>query len=156
VFRPTEADPPADQVRRITFVPFLTDGRCVLIEGPGGPALPAGEVLAGEDLDRGSPGNAIGWRPPAGLRFDYVHILLDAVPRARLADLIRHHLAHTVRPATVRLLLSDYAANPSAGHPGAAQTLASLGFRCEGQTSGDDRPGRPAAATAWLTATPAR
>ena len=33
----------------MTFVPFLPDGRCVLIERPGGPALPAGEVLAGED-----------------------------------------------------------------------------------------------------------
>ena len=42
-------DPPADRVRRITFVPFLTDGRCVLIEDPAGPALPAGDVLEGED-----------------------------------------------------------------------------------------------------------
>lgn len=33
----------------MTFVPFLPDGRCVLIERPGGPALPAGEVLARED-----------------------------------------------------------------------------------------------------------
>ena len=33
----------------ITFVPFLADGRCVLIENPGGPALPAGEVEPGED-----------------------------------------------------------------------------------------------------------
>jgi len=33
----------------VTFVPFLPDGRCVLIERPDGPALPAGEVLAGED-----------------------------------------------------------------------------------------------------------
>jgi hypothetical protein len=49
MFRLTAADPPAGQVRRITLVPFLADGRCVLVEGPGGPALPAGEVLAGED-----------------------------------------------------------------------------------------------------------
>jgi hypothetical protein len=28
MFRLTEVDPPADQVRRITFVPFLADGRC--------------------------------------------------------------------------------------------------------------------------------
>ena len=41
---PIDADPPADQVRRITFVPFLSDGRCALIEDPGGPALPSGEV----------------------------------------------------------------------------------------------------------------
>lgn len=335
MFRPIEADPPADQVRRITFVPFLADGRCVLVEGPGGPELPSGEVLAGEDylhdtvlrvpmqtagfryqrfspfgLDgehlyawiEGSPyqgdrphavaeltfctaeeaagrlrrgpvlaaavmaaaasylaqdeqafyaasmrtlapaylkggtpqqgsgfggdkaawqqarrhiteaivtsgtfldvgcangllmesvagwcaergltvepygvdlspaltglarqrlphwadriwtGNAIDWLPPDGLRFDYVHILLDTVPRARVADLIEHHLAGTVRPGTGRLLVSDYAASPAAGHPPAAQTLRSLGFRCEGETSGGDRPGRAPVPTAWITA----
>lgn len=49
VFRLIEADPPAEQIRRVTFVPFLPDGRCVLIEGPEGPGLPAGDVLDGED-----------------------------------------------------------------------------------------------------------
>ena len=39
---------------------------------------------------------------PGDQRFDYVHILLDCVPRARHADLVRHHLAHTVRPGTGR------------------------------------------------------
>ena len=38
MFQLIRTDPPADQVRRITFVPFLADGRCVLIEDPGGPA----------------------------------------------------------------------------------------------------------------------
>lgn len=336
MFRLIRTDPPADQVRRVTFVPFLADGRCVLIEGPEGPALPAGDVLDGEDyhdaalriplqvagfryqrfrpfamagdhlyawieggpyagerphgsaklsfcsaeqagrrlrgggeavlaaavraaarsyrthdeqafyadtlrtlepgylrgdtprqgsgfggdelawqqarrhiteaidadgtfLDVGcangllmesiaawcaerglaiepygvelSPaiaelarrrlprwadriwtGNAIDWRPPAGLRFDYVHILLDCVPRSRRADLVRHHLRSTVRPGTGRLLVSDYAANPAVGHSAAAQTLRSLGFRCAGQTSGGDRPGRPPIPTAWVAA----
>jgi hypothetical protein len=41
MFRLTGADPPPDQVRRIAFVPFLADGRCVLIETPEGPTLPA-------------------------------------------------------------------------------------------------------------------
>jgi hypothetical protein len=49
VFTPIQADPPVGQVQRVTFVPFLPDGRCVLIERPDGPALPAGEVLDGED-----------------------------------------------------------------------------------------------------------
>jgi hypothetical protein len=49
VFRPVSSDPAPDQVRRITFVPFLPEGQCVLIEGPGGPGLPAGDVLDGED-----------------------------------------------------------------------------------------------------------
>jgi hypothetical protein len=34
------ADPPAEQVQHVTFVPFLPDGRCVLIEWPEGPGLP--------------------------------------------------------------------------------------------------------------------
>ena len=276
-------DPPPDRVRSITFVPFLADGRCVLIQDHGhGPALPAGDVRPGEDylldtvlrvpmetagfryqrvwpfgLDgrsqgerefyagnlrtleraylRGSTaqqgsgfggdarawrqarehitqaitadgtfldvgcangllmesvadwcaaaglaiepygidlgpglvelarrrlphwagriwaGNAIDWMPPEGLRFDYVHVLLDCVPASRRGDLIRHHLAHTVRPAGGRLLVSQYAADPAAGNPGAAEILSSLGFSCAGQTSGGDRPGRPPSPTAWLT-----
>jgi SAM-dependent methyltransferase len=334
MFEPVEADPPADRVRRITFVPFLSDGRCVLIGAPGGPPLPAGEVQAGEDyrldtvlrvpletagfryqrfhpfgldgdhlyawiegapytgsrphgsvplsfcpaedaaervgdpvlvtairlaarsyrslseqdyyadsrrtlepaylrgvtpqqgsgfgggpaewrqarwhltepvtgdgtfLDVGcangllmesvaawcaerglavepygvdiSPalarlarrrlpqwadriwaGNAADWRPPGGQRFDYVHILLDCVPRARHAGLVRHHLAHTVRPGTGRLLVSDYAADPATGHPAAPETLRALGFRCDGQTSGGSRPGRVPIPTAWIRA----
>ncbi|MGH3186546.1 MAG: hypothetical protein ACRDPY_40470 [Streptosporangiaceae bacterium] len=104
MFQPIRNDPEAGQVRRITFVPFLADGRCVLIEGPGGPELPVAEVHDDEDYR-------------------------DAVLR--------------IRPGTGRLLVSDYAANPSAGHPTAAETLRSLGFRCAGQTSGGDRPGRP-------------
>jgi hypothetical protein len=42
-----QADPPAEQVRRVTFLPFLPDGRCVLIEGPEGPVLSTGDVLEG-------------------------------------------------------------------------------------------------------------
>ena len=105
--------------------------------------------------DRIWTGNAVDWRPPAGLRFDYVHILLDSVPRARRADLVRHHLKHTVRPATGRLLVSDYAADPVADHPAAAETLRSLGFHRAGQTSGGTLPGRLPNPTAWITADPA-
>jgi 2-polyprenyl-3-methyl-5-hydroxy-6-metoxy-1,4-benzoquinol methylase len=336
VFRLIRADPPAAQVRQVTFVPFLADGRCVLIERPDGPALPAGEVLAGEDylidtvlrvplqtagfryqhlrpfgLDgshlfawiEGAPyrgsrphatpelsfctaqqaatrlraarqpvlaaavlaaaasyraldergfyadnlrthersylrgqtpeagsgfgggeqawrdarhhiteaidadgtfldvgcangllmesvtawcaeraltiepygvdlapglvelarqrlprwagriwvGNAIDWLPPHGQRFDYVHVLLECVPSQRRADLIRHHLATTVRPGAGRLLVSKYAAD-TAGSPTAAQELRSLGFGCSGQTSGEKRPGRPTVPTAWINA----
>ena len=44
-----------DGVRRLTFVPFLHDGRCALIPVGGRLALPSGEVLPGEDplLDAG-------------------------------------------------------------------------------------------------------
>jgi SAM-dependent methyltransferase len=100
--------------------------------------------------DRIWAGNAISWRPPGGLRFDYVHVLLDTVPDRRRADLIRHHLAHTVRAGPGRLLVSHYTADPAAGVPSAAEILRSLGFRPLGETSGDRRPGRPLAPAAWL------
>src|SRR5215471_17076219 len=48
-FRLIPTDPPADQVKQITFVPFLSDGRCALMVGSGGMRLPSGEVLDGED-----------------------------------------------------------------------------------------------------------
>jgi hypothetical protein len=105
--------------------------------------------------DRIWTGNAVDWRPLAGLRFDHVHILLDSVPRARRADLVRHHLKHTVRPGTGRLLVSDYAADPAVSHLPAAETLGSLGFHCAGQTSGGTLPGRPSSPTTWITADPA-
>jgi len=99
-------------------------------------------------------GNAINWLPPGGRRFDYVHILLDYVPAPRRADLIRHHLASTVWPGTGRLLVSNYAADPAAGGPTATQLLQSLGFTCNGQSSGGKRSGRSSAPTAWINASP--
>src|SRR5215471_8170370 len=82
-------------------------------------------------------GNAIDWIPPDGRRFDYVHILLDCVPRARSADLIRHHLQRTVRRGGGRLLVSDYAADVRHCALSAAHTLAALGFECCGESAGD-------------------
>jgi 2-polyprenyl-3-methyl-5-hydroxy-6-metoxy-1,4-benzoquinol methylase len=104
--------------------------------------------------DRIWVGNAIDWTPPPGQRFDYVHTLLDCVPGQRRADLIRHHLSATVRPGTGRLLVSDYAAAPEVGSAVAADVLRSLGFACDGQTSGGQRPGRQPAPTAWIDASP--
>ncbi len=48
--QPIGADSPADRVRRITFVPFLANGRCVLIEEPARPAAAA--ALGRPDLER--------------------------------------------------------------------------------------------------------
>jgi hypothetical protein len=44
-----------ERVRRLTFVPFLADGRCALVPAGDGLVLPSGEVLVGEDpmLDTG-------------------------------------------------------------------------------------------------------
>lgn len=97
-------------------------------------------------------GNAIDWLPPAGLRFDYVHVLIDCVPAARRADLVRHHLASTVRPGSGRLLVSDYGPDPEASTPSLAQALTMAGFRVSGSSSGGQLPGRPPAPTAWIDA----
>jgi hypothetical protein len=45
----------SERVRRMTFVPFLCDGRRALLPTGDGLALPSGEVLEGEDpmLDTG-------------------------------------------------------------------------------------------------------
>ena len=94
-------------------------------------------------------GNAIDWVPPAGTRFDYVHILLDCVPAARRGDLIRHHLHCTVQGGG-RLLVSDYGADPALGAPSAAETVAALGLTCSGQSTGDARSWRASARTAWI------
>lgn len=96
-------------------------------------------------------GNAIDWVPPDGRRFDYVHILVDCVPRARYGDLVRHQLARTVRPGGGRLLVSDYTAS-EADQPAIAATLAGLGFGVAGHSSGGELPGRPPAPTAWIDA----
>jgi len=98
--------------------------------------------------DRIWAGNAIDWVPPDGLRFDYVHVLVDCVPPARRDDLVRHHLASTLRPRTGRLLVSDYAPDPAG--PSLAGSLSAAGFPVTGQSSGGLLPGRPAAPTAWI------
>ncbi len=88
MFQLIRTDPPADQVRRITFVPFLADGRCVLIEDPGGPALPVGEVRDGEDYLLSTvlrvPLETAGFRyqrfHPFGLDRDHLYAWIEGGP----------------------------------------------------------------------------
>ncbi len=101
--------------------------------------------------DRIWVGNAIDWMPRPGLRFDFVHVLLDCVPRPRRAELIRHHLAHTCLPGTGRLLVSEYGASEATGGT-AAEILHDLGFECAGQSAGSKRAGYRPDPTAWLDA----
>ena len=88
MFQPIRTDPPPDLVRRITFVPFLADGRCVLIDEPGGPALPSGEVLDGEhyllDTVLRVPLQTAGFRyqrfHPFGLDRDHLYAWIEGGP----------------------------------------------------------------------------
>ncbi|MPZ27868.1 MAG: methyltransferase domain-containing protein [Micromonosporaceae bacterium] len=48
-YRRYEGSPAPDRIRRLTFVPFLPDGRCAAVPDPaGGPVLPSGDVRPGE------------------------------------------------------------------------------------------------------------
>jgi 2-polyprenyl-3-methyl-5-hydroxy-6-metoxy-1,4-benzoquinol methylase len=98
--------------------------------------------------DRIWVGNAIDWMPPPPLRFDFVHVLLDCVPRARRAELIGHHLAHTCQPGG-RLLVSQYGASEAIGGT-AAEIVRELGFTCTGQSAESRLAGRRPDPTAWL------
>ena len=92
-------------------------------------------------------GNAISWVHPEGMTFDYVHTLLDCVPRARRADLVAHHLETLVRPGG-RLLVSSY----EVGSTGVTvpDLLESYGYTVAGTMSG--RPDGSPPHTAWVVA----
>jgi len=92
--------------------------------------------------------------PPPGRRFDYVHLLLDCVPQQRRSDLIRHHLASTVRPGTGRVLVSNYSAASFIGNPAADQMLPSPALPATARPAGGERHGRPSVPTAWIDAPP--
>ena len=95
-------------------------------------------------------GDASTWVHPDGMRFDFVHTLLDAVPKRRRADLVRHVSREVARPGG-RVLVSYYIR--SAEHDRtAAEQLRDLGF----DVTGESRPrldlsGSPPQ-TAWLVA----
>jgi 2-polyprenyl-3-methyl-5-hydroxy-6-metoxy-1,4-benzoquinol methylase len=95
-------------------------------------------------------GDASTWVHPDGMRFDFVHTLLNAVPRRRRAELVRHGLQELVRPGG-RLLVSYYIR--SAEHDRtAAEQLQDLGFEVAGESRPRlDAPGSPPQ-TAWVIA----
>jgi 2-polyprenyl-3-methyl-5-hydroxy-6-metoxy-1,4-benzoquinol methylase len=90
--------------------------------------------------DRIEVGNAIDWTPAEGRRFTFVHMLLDAVPRHRRPDLVRHTLT-LVEPGG-RLLVSHYAGGPA--DRAAQDLLRDMGFPVAGAASS------ARATTAWL------
>jgi SAM-dependent methyltransferase len=98
--------------------------------------------------DRIWVGDALDWAHPEGLRFDVVHVLLDAVRDARWRDLIDHLLSRVVAPGG-RLLVSQYDQVDPDQH--AAAVLTRLGHRVEGETRAPQVPGRPPGSpSAWI------
>lgn len=95
-------------------------------------------------------GDAANWVHPGGMRFDFVHALLDAVPRRRRADLIAHLLHEVVRPRG-RLLVSHYIRSAEHDRTAAGQ-LEDLGFAVAGESRPRlDAPESPPQ-TAWIVA----
>jgi SAM-dependent methyltransferase len=93
-------------------------------------------------------GNALDWTAPGGRRFDFVHVLLDLVPAARMGQMVRHQLDRLVTPGG-RLLVSSYVpARDRSRH--ADQLLRRLGFRVDGVTHPTRLPGRPHPPSAWI------
>jgi SAM-dependent methyltransferase len=97
--------------------------------------------------DRIEVGNAIDYRPTGGRRFTFAHALLDTVPPARHADLVRHALDALLEPGG-RLLVSHYLRD----RPVAAY-LRALGFPVAGESR--RRVDGRLSSTAWIDPPPA-
>ena len=92
-YRLTEDDPDPAAVQRMTFVPFLPDGRCVVLPGP---ALPTGDVRPGEyyllDTCKRIPVEQLGFRfqrvHPFAVVGGHVYVWLDGDLRAAKPNVI--------------------------------------------------------------------
>ena len=93
-------------------------------------------------------GNAIEWVHLDGVRFDYVHTLVDCVPLDVRGRLIEHQLARVVRPGG-RLLVSHYVSSGTHDPP-ARDVINSLGYVVAG-ASPVDSLGAPSH-TVWIDA----
>jgi GrpB-like predicted nucleotidyltransferase (UPF0157 family)/2-polyprenyl-3-methyl-5-hydroxy-6-metoxy-1,4-benzoquinol methylase len=83
--------------------------------------------------DRVFVGNAIEWRHPGGVKFDFVRTGLEYVPPPRQQDLVRHLLAHVVDPGG-RLIVGTYnEARASLVEPLLEHRVAEMGFRIAGR-----------------------
>lgn len=92
-------------------------------------------------------GNALEWAHPEGMRFDFVHALLDLARPHRRKQLIEHLLDKVV-VSKGRLLVSHYIDPAVSAEPPAAELLASLGYEVAGVSS--PASGSRAAPTAWI------
>jgi hypothetical protein len=94
-------------------------------------------------------GDAMTWMHPEGLRFDYVHTLLDVVPRDARGQLVAHVRSAVVRPGG-RVLVSHYARSVTHDRS-AADHLRALGYAIAGESRHAGDPHAPPT-TAWLVA----
>lgn len=96
--------------------------------------------------DRIWTGNAVDWKHPDGMRFDFVHILLDLVRPRRRRELIDHLLGEVVAREG-RLLVSHYVDPVISSEPMAADVLHNLGFEVVGVSRPKESRTAP---TVWI------
>ena len=93
-YRLIDDDPDPASVRRLTFVPFLPDGRCMVLPGAG---LPSGEVRPGEHPFAADGDHVYAWLDGDRYTGDRPHASVDAVI-ANVDDLAgRLDAAHAAR-----------------------------------------------------------
>lgn len=135
----------------IVTLPVWAAERGVTIEPYGLEVLPRvaamARVLHPGLASRVWTGSAMSWAPPS--RFRYVTALDDAVPPARLGDLVDRVLDDLVAPGG-RLIVSSYT-NADQAPRTLFGDLASAGHPPDGVIH-IDRPGRGPLLTAWLDA----
>jgi hypothetical protein len=164
MFQPIRTDPPQDQVRRITFVPFLTDGRCVLIDEPSDPALPSGEVLDGEhyllDTVLRVPLQAAGFRyqrfHPFGLDRDHLYAWIEGGPYtgSRPHRTVALLVCSWTRTRSTRTTSAHWSPPTCAG-PRPGKRAGSAGTRGSGSRPGGTSPRRSrATGRSWMLAVP--
>lgn len=101
-----------------------------------------------EHRDNFSVANAYDWQPDR--RYDYVHTLLEFVPRERQAEYLQRLLNEVVAPGG-RLIVSSYGSRTRNERPLDVDLhLQMLGFRTTGCGNGREEDGWVATRTAWV------
>lgn len=104
--------------------------------------------------DRIVAGDALAWRPPNGLRFDFARTELVYVPEDRQRDYVAHLLASVVSPGG-RLLVCSYGSSrrPAPRVEPVDDYLRDWGFQVDGTAEAvDPANGIPVNRVAWVRA----
>ena len=78
-------------------------------------------------------GNAIDWRPPGGMKFDFVRTGLEYVPRSRRRDFVAHLLDTSVHPDGRLIIGAFNEVRASLTKPPLEQLVASWGYHIAGR-----------------------
>ena len=80
-----------------------------------------------------SPSGSIDWRPPGGMKFDFVRTGLEYVPRSRRRDFVAHLLDTSVHPDGRLIIGAFNEVRASLTKPPLEQLVASWGYHIAGR-----------------------